>query len=120
MHKEILIDKIELIEESIRVIKKRLENILESDDLVKSDEGLTILDSIAMRLQVIGESVKEINTKYISLEDKYPFIEWKKIIKFRDLVSHHYDVINHKIVYDICKMHLDKLKETMLDLKTSL
>ncbi|MBN2394954.1 MAG: DUF86 domain-containing protein [Candidatus Atribacteria bacterium] len=39
---------------------------------------------------------------------RYADIEWNKIARFRDLVSHHYEQIDYEIVYDICKNHLPK------------
>lgn len=87
---------------------------------MKSDNGLMLLDSLAMRLQVMGESIKVIQTKFANLEEKYPSIEWKKIIKFRDILSHHYDVVNHEIVYDICINHLGSIKDIFQKLKNTL
>ncbi|MCF8143021.1 MAG: DUF86 domain-containing protein [Deltaproteobacteria bacterium] len=58
-----------------------------------------MLDAISMRLQVIGESVKRIQKKGSSLLSRFAEIEWDKIARFRDLVSHHYDHVDHKIVY---------------------
>lgn len=42
-------------------------------------------------------------------EEEIADIEWNKIARFRDLVSHHYEQVDYEIVYDICKNHLPKL-----------
>ena len=63
------------------------------------------MDAIAMRLQVIGESVRKIQKMDSSFLDPYSDVEWDKIARFRDLVSHHYDQVDHEIVYDICRAH---------------
>lgn len=44
-------------------------------------------------------------------------IEWDKIAKFRDLVSHHYEHVDHEIVYDICNAHIPRLKEIVQKLR---
>ena len=82
--------------------------------------GMTLLDAISMRLQVVGETVRKIQKKFPSILDKYPHIDWDKIARFRDLVSHHYDQIDHEIVYDICEIHIPKLKQTMLKIRSEI
>jgi len=66
-----------------------------------------------MRLQVIGESVRKIQKIDSSFLDSYSAVEWNKIARFRDLVSHHYDQVDHEIVFDICKVHIPTLKLTL-------
>ncbi|MDD5206758.1 MAG: DUF86 domain-containing protein [Desulfobacterales bacterium] len=109
MPKEEIIDSLELIVESIGLVQERFLNIGEPDDFVRTPEGVTLLDAIVMRLQVIGESVKQIQKTEPSFFLAYPEIEWEKISRFRDLVSHHYDHVDHEIVYDICKTHIPLL-----------
>ena len=50
MHDGIIYENLLLISESLDVINKRFLNINHPDDLVMDDHGITILDSIAMRL----------------------------------------------------------------------
>ena len=73
-----------------------------------------------MRLQVIGESVRKIQKMNPSFLDPYSDIEWVKIARFRDLVSHHYDQVDHEIVYDICKVHIPKQKSTLQKIRSEL
>jgi len=62
---------------------------------------------------VIGESVRKIQKMDSLFLDLYSDVEWDKIARFRDLVSHHYDQVDHEIVYDICKVHIPTLKLTL-------
>ena len=87
--------------------------IAQSEDFVSTSDGVTFLDAISMRLQVIGESVKRIQKKDLSLLNRYAEIEWDKIARFRDLVSHHYEHVDHEIVYDICQNHIPRLKDVI-------
>jgi uncharacterized protein with HEPN domain len=63
-----------------------------------------------MRLQVIGETVRKIQKAEPSFWDNYLEVEWDKIARFRDFVSHHYNQVDHEIIFDICKAHIPKLK----------
>jgi len=60
MFEDELTDDLDLIAESIHLVQERFSRILEADDFVVSTEGVTLLDAISMRLQVIGELVKKI------------------------------------------------------------
>lgn len=64
-------------------------------------DGLTMLDASAMRLQAIGETIKNISKKHSELLNQYPGIEWNEIIKMRDLISHHYDDVDNEEVFNI-------------------
>jgi len=57
--------------------------------------------------------VKRIQKKDLSLLNRYDEIQWDKIARFRDLVSHHYEHVDHEIVYDICQNHIPKLKDVI-------
>ena len=107
--------------ESIRLIRKRFENIHTSDDFLKDDWGLDMLDAISMRLQAIGEALKNLDKR----ERKYllqiaPKEYWSQIIKTRDFISHHYVDIDSETVYEICTSELDELEANIIQLQTSL
>ena len=113
MSEDEILDILDLMLESISLVQFRFAKIGESEDFVSTSDGVTLLDAISMRLQVIGESVKRIQKKDLSLLTRYAEIEWDKIARFRDLVSHHYDHVDHEIVYDICQNHIPRLKDTI-------
>ena len=113
MHEDEIVDCVDLMLESIKLIESRYLKIRLPGEFVQSANGITLLDAISMRLQVIGESVRKIQKMNPSFLDPYSDIEWVKIARFRDLVSHHYDQVDHEIVYDICKVHIPTLKLTL-------
>jgi uncharacterized protein with HEPN domain len=103
--------------ESVELIETRFSGIRLPGDFVLSPDGVTVLDAVAMRLQVVGESVRKIQKLDPAFFNRYSGVEWDKLARFRDLVSHHYANIDHEIVYDICKVHIPRLKnilQTML------
>jgi uncharacterized protein with HEPN domain len=95
--------------QSADLVQERFAEISNPDDFVISHQGTTLLDAISMRLQVLGESEKRLQKIDESILLQFDEIEWNKIAKFRDLVSHHYEHVDHEIVYDICDVHIPKL-----------
>ncbi|TGN19142.1 HepT-like ribonuclease domain-containing protein [Leptospira idonii] len=113
-------ERFEFILESIQLIEARFLKIKFPDDLVNSDDGITILDSIAMRLQAIGDNVKSIFKLDNQFLDKYPNIDWEKIMKMRDVISHHYEGLDHEIIFNICKSKIPELKSSILSILNQL
>ena len=100
------------------MIKKRFLNINNSDDFLKDDDNITKLEATLMRLQASGEAIKNLDKRekeflYSVADKKY----WSNIIKFRDLISHHYTDLQADEVFDICENKLDELEENILKLK---
>ena len=120
MFNEILLEKVNLVIESIELIEERFSSIKNPDDLVLSPQGLMVLDSISMRLQVIGEQIKGIDKLDGDLLTRYQTIEWQKIMRLRDLISHHYQDIDHEMIYSICRKDLLPLKEVLKRISTEL
>ena len=108
-----VIDILDLMLEPIRMVQERFSKIGMSEDFVSTSDGVTLLDAISIRLQVIGESVKQIQKTDISFLHPHAEIEWDKIARFRDLVSHHYEHVDHEIVYDICQNHIPRLRDVI-------
>ena len=61
MPDDFIIDNLQSILGSIELIESRFAGIASSDDFVMNANGVLMLDSICMRLQVIGELLKKIN-----------------------------------------------------------
>jgi len=113
MSDEIIYENLLLIFESLDLINKRFTNIGHPSDLVLDDSRVIILDSIAMRLQVVGELLKKIDKENSSFLKGYDEINWENIMRLRDIVSHHYEKVDHEIIFDICKNHLPLLRKTI-------
>ncbi|HHH37713.1 MAG TPA: DUF86 domain-containing protein [Epsilonproteobacteria bacterium] len=117
MHKLSLFELLKFIDESISIIQKRFAYILSADDFIADDDGLEKLDSIILRIQTIGEALKNIDKHQNGfLESVAPQSYWSDIIRLRDLISHHYIDIDAETIYMICDEKLDALKENIKDL----
>ena len=45
---------------------------------------------------------------------------WSNIIKFREIISHHYIDIDSEIVFDICSEDIKELKDILVRVEKSL
>lgn len=109
---------LDFILESLQLIKRRFQSIHSSDDFLQNDAGLEKLDAIAMRLQSIGEALKNLIKRKKELlltvaDETY----WSEIIKTRDFISHHYVAIDAEIVFEICGSELKELEKKIVELK---
>ena len=103
---------LKFILDSIFMIKKRFEIIKNSDDFLDSEDGLTRLDAISMRLQSIGEALKNIDKRdrefLLEVADK---TYWSNIIKTREIITHHYIDIDSETIFMICDEKLTDLEK---------
>jgi len=112
MDKKSSLELIAFILLSIGLIEERFACIKTRDDFIEDHAGLEKLDAISMRLQSIGEAIKNLLKRDADIlltqnEKSY----WSDIVKFREIISHHYIDIDSEIVFDICTDDLLELKE---------
>lgn len=113
--KIMVLSTLEDIKFSIELIKKRVEDINESDDFLKDDNGLQKLDSISMRLVAIGEGFKNIDKlTQNKLLKNYSDVPWKQVKGIRDILSHHYFDLDSEVIFEISKNELDILHKTTI------
>jgi uncharacterized protein with HEPN domain len=117
MHKLSLLELLAFIKESIELIEKRFASVLSLDDFLDNDESLEKLDSIILRIQTIGEALKNIDKHQEGFLESVATSEyWSSIMKLRDLISHHYIDIDAEVIYMICDEKLDELKINIIAL----
>lgn len=75
--------------------------------------NLSFYDSTLMRFQVIGEAIKKLPKDELK---KYKEVDWNVFIKFREIVSHDYFRISHKILNGMITDELPKLKDAVRDM----
>ncbi len=101
--KDLVLSILTQIDEALKKIAGRAAWIRSADDFTGSPAGLEKLDSICMLFMAIGEALKNID--HITggaLLSKYPEIDWKGAMGFRDLIAHHYFDIDAEQVFWIC------------------
>lgn len=90
----------------LRAIKDIEEN-LGKKPFSEFDLDKNLVDATAMRLQIIGESLKKIPKK---LKDNKE-VDWKNLEDLRNIISHAYFKINSALLFDTAKNKIPKLKE---------
>ena len=95
-----------------------LRDIVESCDLIISHIGkrnieafrknVVVQDAVIRRFEIIGEAVKRLPR---ALTKKYPFIPWKDVAGFRDVLIHDYPEVVADSVFFTAKDHLPSLRE---------
>lgn len=96
--------------EAISKIEKSLENLSKEEFKKNADK----VDASIMRIQIMGESIKKLPKEF---KNKCKEVEWEKIAKTRDIISHAYFKVNLDIIWDLIKNKLPKLKEQIIKLR---
>lgn len=104
---------IQHILESIKDIETSVKNLSKE----KFQESKDIRDACIRRLEIIGEAAKNLSQE---TRDKYPLVEWKKIVGARDLMIHSYFRVDLDVVWDILKKDLPILKKQIIEIKNSI
>ena len=118
MDKMTILELLIFIEEGISLLKKRSEGINSADDFLFNDANMNKFEASIMRLQIVAEALQDIDKR-----DKNFLLQvatkeyWCKIIRMRDLISHHYADIQADIIFSICKNELDELEQNIQKLK---
>ena len=94
---------LEDIVDSAEKIARYTKNITEEDFLVNEQAK----DAVIMRIQIIGEAVKNLPT---DLKRKHKDINWKKSVKLRNIFIHNYFGINCRRLWKTAKDAIPKIK----------
>ncbi len=87
-----------------------------AEDFFATKQGKAYYDAILMRLQVTGELLKKSYTRNENIFKPHSEIPWNEIIRMRDLISHHYDKLQHEVVFDLCENELPKLRQALKEI----
>ncbi len=63
--------------------------------------------AVTRTLEVIGEATKRLPA---AIREKYPNVPWKDMAGMRDRISHGYDTVNLRIVWDTVTMRIPVVK----------
>ena len=98
------------VEERINTTIERCGSVISVNDFLASPDKMDIFDATCMRLQTIGETVKNIdNLTNHELLINYAGTPWRSIIGLRNIISHEYLSIDPEEIFKIVKVHLPGL-----------
>ena len=63
--------------------------------------------AVVRAIEIIGEATKRLPMK---IRDQYPNIPWKDMAGMRDVIIHGYDNVNLRIVWDVIKQDIPRIK----------
>lgn len=114
-------DMLLFVEERINLIVERCRCIESANDFLASPDRMDIFDATCMRLQTIGETIKNIdNLTNHELLILYVGTPWKSIIGLRNIISHEYLSIDPEENFKIVKIHLPRLLPVILQIRKDL
>lgn len=88
---------------------KKIEDYVESVDYEAFELNSMMKDACIRQLGVIGEASNRLSKELI--EDNRNNVEWKKIIRLRNIVIHQYFGVDEEIVWDVIQHKLPELKQ---------
>ena len=89
---------------------ERTANITDYRQFLASPDAMDLFDATVLRVQVVGEMLKQIDdkTERKLLRPNYPEIPWKSVFGMRNFISHEYSMdfpqlilVLHRIIDDL-------------------
>ena len=109
-------DRLEDILESIDLIQEWSKGMTELHDFMISPNRVMAFNACVMRLQVIGEHVGKLMKEESRPLDKYTEIPWHAIYGLRNIISHEYANIDEEVIVSAINEDLPKLKTVIKEL----
>jgi len=103
-------DQIELLGDLLKAIsriERKCRPLLADPSLLESEEGEDALDVICMQFMALGEGLKRFERHWPgSLRSRFPQVDWKGAMGFRDVIAHQYFDLDEEQVLLICEQSL--------------
>ncbi len=99
-------DYILFLEDILSAIEK-IEMYTKELNFEKLCENSMAVDAVVRNFEIIGEATKNVPKM---VKDKYPDVEWKEAIGFRNVLTHDYFGIDLESVWDTLKNNIPVLK----------
>ncbi|QWR77127.1 HepT-like ribonuclease domain-containing protein [Candidatus Magnetomonas plexicatena] len=71
------------------------------------------IDAIIRNFEIVGEAASKVPSDIV---EKYPFISWRKIIDFRNILTHEYFGIDYEIMWEIIKDKCPALQSGIMNI----
>ena len=106
-----LLERLRFLTSKAEQIADRTVSMTDYREFLISPESMDRLDATILRLQVIGEMLKQIDDKTQGrlLIPHYPEIPWRSIFGLRNFISHEYCMVNPEEIFNVVKEDLPLL-----------
>jgi uncharacterized protein with HEPN domain len=112
--KQLVLSILVQIENALQKIASRAGRFQNADEFTDSPSGMEALDSICMLFMAAGEALKHIDKiTGGDLLSRFPDIDWKGVIGFRDIIAHQYFDIDAEQVFWICTHELASISSAI-------
>ena len=106
------------LREALERIARKAEPLLADPSLLDQEDGQDRLDVICMQFLAAGEALKRLEKLEPGLlASRFPDIDWKGAMGFRDVIAHHYFDLDAEQVLLICQEALPGLVSAIRSLE---
>ena len=95
-------DMLEAIEKTERYTARLSYEQFEASDMV--------VDAVVRNLEIVGEAARQIPP---NLRERYPAVNWARVVGFRNIVIHEYFDVDREIVWTIATQRLAELRTVL-------
>lgn len=98
------------IDEALERVKNRIVDVRGAEDFTATPQGIERMDGLCMLFMAIGEALKNLDkiTQH-TLLPRYPEVDWRGAMGFRDVIAHQYFNIDPQQVFWICSREVEPL-----------
>lgn len=115
IYKNTIVDKLLFVVKRIRLVTERTCDVKDVNDFLLSPSGMDLFDATCMRIQTIGEVLKQVDTETKGqILENYQEIPWRKVFAMRNILSHEYLSLDPDIILDILRNNLLPLEDELL------
>jgi uncharacterized protein with HEPN domain len=106
------------LREALERIARKAEPLLADPSLLDQEEGQDRLDVICMQFLAAGEALKRLEKLEPGLlASRFPNIDWKGAMGFRDVIAHQYFDLDAEQVLLICSQALPDMLRAVIALE---
>jgi len=105
----LILERLQLIMDHALTIHSRMQQVTDSSYFISTPIGEQVYDSLITRLQAMGENFKKIDRIDNHFVADKLNLDTTPITRFRDLISHHYELLDYQIIYRICRIEIPKV-----------
>ncbi|MBI2471312.1 MAG: DUF86 domain-containing protein [Planctomycetes bacterium] len=106
-------DYVLFMEDIVEMIGK-IDRYTQGKSFKDFSEDEKTIDAVIRNFEIIGEAARNIPKE---IQEKYPYVEWKEMIGFRNVIIHDYFGINLKTIWNTIKNHIPQLKGHIVKMK---